>query len=99
LWIGAAALPFATLGVACVVAGGFVAAVTAPAPSEHGSWTTGYLVLVAGVSQVALGVGQALLAPRASSRRIVAMEFSAWEWRECGGRGCVLLNITTGAGD
>jgi hypothetical protein len=89
-----AALPFVVLGVACVVAGGLVAAATAPAPSEHGSWTTAYLVLVAGVSQIALGVGQALLAPRAPSRRIVAVEFSAWNGGNAAVVAGALSNIT-----
>jgi hypothetical protein len=72
------AVPFAAVGAACVVAGGLVAAATAPAPSEHGSWAAAYLVLVAGVTQVALGVGQALLAPRPPSRRVVTGEITAW---------------------
>lgn len=72
------ALPFAVVGTACVVAGGLVAAATARAPSEHASWAAAYLVLVAGVTQVALGVGQALLAPASPSRRLVAGEFVAW---------------------
>lgn len=73
-----AALPFAVAGLACIVAGGLLAAVTAPAPSEHGTWAAGYLVLVAGLGQVALGVGQALLAPRTPSARIVAAQTIAW---------------------
>jgi len=75
---GSAALPFATLGVACVVAGGLVAAATALAPSKHGTWAAAYLVLVAGVAQVALGVGQALMAPKPPSSRLVAAQFVGW---------------------
>src|SRR5579875_3107512 len=70
--------PFAAFGTACVIAGGLVAAATAPAPSGHGSWAAAYLVLVGGVAQVALGAGQALLAPRSPSRRLVAAEFAGW---------------------
>ncbi len=73
-----AALPFAAIGVGCIVAGGLVAAVTAPAPTEHGTWAAAYLVLVAGVAQVALGVGQALIATRAPSPRTVLAQVIAW---------------------
>jgi hypothetical protein len=72
------AAPFAVLGSICVVAGGLVAAATAPAPSEHGSWAAAYLVLVAGVAQIALGAGQALLAPRTPTPRLVAAQFVTW---------------------
>src|SRR5664280_2796146 len=72
-----AALPFAAVGAACIVAGGLVAAVSAPAPSEHASWAAAYLVLVVGVAQAALGVGQALLALRVPSRRNVISSRSA----------------------
>lgn len=70
------ALPFAVTGTAYVIAGGLVAAATAPTPSEHASWAAAYLVLVAGVTQVALGVGQSLLAT--PSRHAVVGEFVAW---------------------
>ena len=39
--------PFGIVGVVRVVAGGLVAAATAPAPTEHGGWAAAYLVLVA----------------------------------------------------
>lgn len=74
----AAVLPFAAFGVACVIAGGLVAAVTAPAPTEHASWSAAYLVLVAGVAQIGLGAGQALLAAGAPSGRLLAAEFAAF---------------------
>jgi hypothetical protein len=63
------ALPFLIVGGACVIAGGFVAAVTAHAPTENATWTSAYLVLVGGVAQVALGVGQAWLTERLPSPR------------------------------
>lgn len=84
------ALPFAVVGTACVIAGGLVAAFTAPAPSEHASWAAAYLVLVAGVTQVALGVGQALLA--SPPRRTVVGEFAAWN----AGNAAVLAGTLTG---
>lgn len=55
---GSAALPFAVVGVTCVVAGGLVAAATAPAPSEHASWAAAYLVGLTSLVEV----GGALLA-------------------------------------
>lgn len=72
------ALPFVLLGVACVVAGGLVSAATALSPSEHGAWAAAYLVLVGGVAQVGLALGQALLAPRPPSPAVVRAEFAAW---------------------
>jgi hypothetical protein len=72
------ALPFLAIGTACVIAGGFVAAITAHAPTEHASWVAAYLVLVAGVAQVALGAGQALLARRRPSARLVVGELVTW---------------------
>jgi hypothetical protein len=72
------AVPGIGLGTACVVAGGLVAAGTSVTPSEHGSWLGAYLVLLAGVAQVALAVGQALLAPRPLSSRALVTELIAW---------------------
>jgi len=59
-------VPFVVPGVLAVVAGGLLAAVVAPAPTEHATWAAAYLVLVWGVAQVGLGVGQALCAGRLS---------------------------------
>jgi len=86
-------LPFAAFGTACVVAGGLVAAAVAMAPSELGSWAAAYLVLVGGVAQVALGAGQALLAPRSPGRRAVAAELAGWN----AGNGAVLAGTLLGA--
>ena len=73
-----AAAPFGAIGVLCVIAGGLVAAVTAPAASEASSWAAAYLVLVAGVAQIGLGLGPAVLAPRAPSRRSVIATLGLW---------------------
>lgn len=62
------ALPFLAIGTACVIAGGFVAAVTAHAPAEHASWAAAYLVLVAGVAQMA-GAPDRRCWPHAARRR------------------------------
>ncbi|MGH8891147.1 MAG: hypothetical protein ACRDV3_15470 [Acidothermaceae bacterium] len=73
-----AAWPFAVVGLAAVIAGGFVAAATAPSPSENGSWATAYLVLVVGVAQLALGAGQAMFASRVPSKRQVGYQALGW---------------------
>lgn len=88
-----AASPFAALGTACVIAGGLVAAAVATAPSQLGSWAAAYLVLVGGVTQVALGAGPALLAPRSPGRRAVAAELVGWN----AGNGAVLAGTLLGA--
>ena len=71
-------LPAFVVGAVCVVAGGLVAAVTGPLALVHGSWAAAYLVLVAGVAQIALAGGQALLARHPVSRRLMLMEFAGW---------------------
>ncbi len=53
-------------GVACVVAGGLVAAVTGPLALTQGSWLAAYLVLVCGVGLCVLSRQDALV--RATSR-------------------------------
>jgi hypothetical protein len=50
------------IAIACVVAGGLVAAVTGPLDLAHGSWLAAYLVLVGGVGQGAMGAAR-LVAP------------------------------------
>lgn len=54
------ARPWLAMGTACVLAGGFVAAGTAAAPTENGAWAAAYLVLVAGVAQICLTLGTAV---------------------------------------
>lgn len=71
----AAASPFVWMGVAGAVAGGVLAAATAYSPTFHASWATAYLVLVVGVAQVGLGVGQAFMAEQVPSAAIVTSEF------------------------
>lgn len=86
------AAPAIVVGVVCIVAGGLVAAVTAPSPTEHGTWAAAYLVLVAGVSQVGLAAGQALLtAPTPAARTRVA-ELVTWNV----GNAAVLTGTLTG---
>lgn len=69
---------FCAAGLACIVVGGLVAAVTGPLNLEHGSWAAAYLVLVGGVAQGGLGIGQHILAPRRPGRRVVGAELAAW---------------------
>lgn len=73
-----ACAPFAVPALLGVVAGGMVAAATAAAPSEHGTWSAAYLVLVVGVAQLALGAGQALLAIEPPRRRLVFLQVGFW---------------------
>jgi hypothetical protein len=70
--------PFLVVGVTSIIAGGIIAAVTRPTGFALGSWSAAYLVLVAGVAQIALGVGQAWLAGEAPSRAEVRIELVAW---------------------
>lgn len=72
------ARPFLVISVICVTAGGFVAAVTRPTGFDLGPWVAAYLVLVGGVAQGALGVGQAWLRRSAPSLRLVMAEAVTW---------------------
>ena len=83
---------FASLGVACILAGGFIAAAIAHAPTRDGVWSVAYLVLVAGMAQVGLGVGQALLATKTPTGRLVAAELLAWNI----GNAAVIVGTLTG---
>jgi hypothetical protein len=58
-WTHRSARAFTVLGTIAIVGGGLLSAAIAPAPSYHGSWAVAYIVLVAGVAQIVLGVGQA----------------------------------------
>ena len=68
------AIPFLSVGGVSVIAGGLLSAATAPTPSYTASWAVAYIVLVAGVVQLVLGIGQAQLAPHQPSGRILALE-------------------------
>jgi hypothetical protein len=70
--------PFVVSGVACTIAGGLVAAVTRPLDLGLGSWLAAFLVLVGGVAQTALGVGQAWLGDELPSRRVRHVELACW---------------------
>ncbi len=55
------ASPFVVIAALAVVAGGLVSAALAHAPTQHAMWLVAYLVLVVGVAQFCLGVGQSWL--------------------------------------
>ncbi len=83
--------PWLALGVACVVAGGMVAAVVAHDPTEKPVWASAYLVLVAGVGAVVLALGRALLAPRPPTSGPVARDFTLFA---LGNAGTVVGTLT-----
>ncbi|HET8614545.1 MAG TPA: hypothetical protein VFL94_03395 [Actinomycetales bacterium] len=70
--------PWLVLGGLTVVAGGLVAAAVAHAPTEKPVWASAYLVLVAGLGQVGLALGRALLAPRPPTSGAVARDFTVF---------------------
>jgi hypothetical protein len=87
-------VPFVAIGSACIVAGGLVAAITATSPSEHGAWAAAYLVLVAGVAQVALGLGQAWIATAPPSPDVTLVELVAFNAGNVGVMAGTLLGAT-----
>lgn len=60
---------FLVTALVAMLAAGFTAAVIAHAPTRLLVWMVAYLVLVAGVAQVVLGLGQALLSAQPPSSR------------------------------
>lgn len=81
-WAGriGSALPFLLVAVLAIACGGGVAAALAHAPSRKLLWMVAYLVLVVGLTQALLGVGQALLTIRETSAPLRALE-------------CVIFNL------
>ena len=69
---------FVAAGSSCVVVGGLVAATTGPTGFEDGSWVAAYLVLVGGVAQIALGVGQQLVGAAPIRPGLSMAELVAW---------------------
>lgn len=70
--------PFVVIGVPSIVAGGLVAAVSRPTGFDLGPWLAAFLVLVSGVAQLALGIGQAWLAADPPARPVVRVELVTW---------------------
>lgn len=90
--VGREFTPFLVVGLACVVGGGLLAAVTAPVATEHSSWAAAYLVLVGGVAQAGLGLGQAVFATGTPSSVLVA-QLTGWNL----GNAAVLVGTLVGA--
>ncbi len=67
-------VPFVAIGAVSTIAGGIAAAVTGPTGWEHGSWVAAFMVLVTGVGQIGLGIGQAFLSEVQPSAIRVAVE-------------------------
>jgi len=80
------------MGGISIIAGGLVAAVTAISPTRHATWAAAYLVLVVGVAQLGIGVGQALLAPKTPSSRLITAELLTWDIGNAGVIAGTLLN-------
>lgn len=74
------AIPLLVPGASGVITGGLIAAATAHAPSPALVWLVAYLVLVLGVAQIALAIGQALLAEPTVGNGLIRLE-------------CVLFNL------
>jgi hypothetical protein len=89
----ALAAPFLRLGGACVVVGGLASAASAGAPSQQSAWAVAYLVLVAGVAQIGLALGQ-LLATR-PTRAATSAELGCWNVGNALVLAGVLLPVTT----
>ncbi|MFC6705885.1 hypothetical protein [Flexivirga alba] len=75
---GRAAAPFVVIGLGLVIVGGFVSAAAAPTASYHSSWAVAYVVLVAGVAQGFIGLGQAVLTEGATSAKVRLAELCCW---------------------
>jgi hypothetical protein len=82
--VNKSAIPFVIIGSLSVIVGGVLSAASAGSPTYTSSWAVAYLVLVAGVAQLVLGIGQAELASKVLPSRLVAAE-------------AVALNLSTAA--
>ncbi|MBX3104037.1 MAG: hypothetical protein KF867_03590 [Cryobacterium sp.] len=72
------AVPFTVISGISIVTGGVISAASAFSPSYAASWAVAYFVLVAGVAQLALGLGQASLAVKQPSVRLITVEVLAF---------------------
>jgi hypothetical protein len=66
---------FAATGTVAIIVAGGLSAALAHAPTRGTMWLTAYLVLVVGVAQIALGVGQARLASRPPTPALLGSEW------------------------
>ncbi|MGE4427186.1 MAG: hypothetical protein AB7G37_12105 [Solirubrobacteraceae bacterium] len=93
-------LVLVAIGIACVVLGGLVAAITDPLDLSSGSWLAAYLVLVGGVAQYAMGQARSTwYADARRSRATVRPGREAWAqvatWNV--GNGAVIVGTLTSA--
>ena len=65
-------------GVAFIILGGLVAAVTSPLQIEKGSWLAAYLVLIAGVAQCLLSKQPEFLALRTAASGGLWIRYTTW---------------------
>lgn len=79
-------------GVACVVAGGLVAAFTGPLGLAKGSWAAAYLVLVCGTASCAIGAAQTRLTVRPIRPALARSQAAAWAL----GNAAVIAGTLTG---
>jgi hypothetical protein len=86
------ALPFLLVAALAIVGGGALAAAMAHVPSRKVLWAVAYLVLVVGVTQAALGVGQALLATRTVSMPVRLAEWAMFNLGSAGVMGGTLCS-------
>ncbi len=77
-------IPFLTLGSAGIVFGGLFSAATARAATYHSAWFVAYFVLVVGVAQVALGLGQWWLASERPRTGLLVGELVAFNLGNAG---------------
>lgn len=72
------------VGSASVVLGGLISAVAGPFELAHGSWLAAYLVLVAGVAQVAMGLAQEYLGGRRVAESAAWVQVACWNLGNAG---------------
>lgn len=65
---------FLAVALLAMLVAGFAAAATAHTPTRHIMWMVAYLVLVVGLIQAALGLGQSMLSTQLPSRHLVIGE-------------------------
>ncbi|MDO5710133.1 MAG: hypothetical protein Q4P32_00120 [Micrococcales bacterium] len=86
-------MPFVGVGLAAVVAGGLIAAAIAHAPTEPLVWLVAYLVLVVGVAQAGLGIGQFWLADHLLTPARLWAQFTLYNLGNAGVIAGTLLNL------
>lgn len=75
--VNKAGIPFLVIGGLSIIVGGSISAAAAASPSYIASWAVAYIVLVAGVAQLVLGIGQAELASTQPPAWVIVAEVIA----------------------